>query len=277
MPYSAEISRTNPACFLFLIDQSASMSDPLAGSSERKAEYLATVINRTLQELLIKCSAGEEIRRYFQIGVIGYGANVGPALSGNLAGRSLVWVDEIYENPLRVDDVTRRVPDGAGGLVETSFKLPVWFEPVAQNGTPMCHAFTLGYQVLKDWVDTHPTSFPPVVINISDGEAGDGDPLPLASQIMQLATDDGNVLLLNLHLSSNRANPVFFPASETGLPDQFAQLLFRMSSVLPNNMRDTASQFGFNVPQDGRGFIFNADQTGIVGFLSIGTRPSNLR
>ncbi|MCY0933311.1 hypothetical protein [Streptomyces sp. H34-S4] len=33
MPYTAEISRTNPGCFIFLVDQSASMSDPI-GSGE---------------------------------------------------------------------------------------------------------------------------------------------------------------------------------------------------------------------------------------------------
>jgi hypothetical protein len=36
MSYSAEISRTNPSCFLFLIDRSGSMEDPFgAGESNR--------------------------------------------------------------------------------------------------------------------------------------------------------------------------------------------------------------------------------------------------
>ena len=28
MPYAAELSRTNPTCFVFLIDQSSSMAEP---------------------------------------------------------------------------------------------------------------------------------------------------------------------------------------------------------------------------------------------------------
>ena len=33
MPYSAEISRSNPTCFLFLIDQSGSMGDAVADAN----------------------------------------------------------------------------------------------------------------------------------------------------------------------------------------------------------------------------------------------------
>ncbi len=36
MPYSAEISRTNPTCFLFLIDQSGSMGDAVPDQPNRK-------------------------------------------------------------------------------------------------------------------------------------------------------------------------------------------------------------------------------------------------
>ena len=53
MPYTAEISRTNPSCLLFLIDQSESMRDPFGGELGRsedvrrrsKADRLADAIN----------------------------------------------------------------------------------------------------------------------------------------------------------------------------------------------------------------------------------------
>ena len=52
MPYSAEISRTNPSCFVFLIDQSFSMEDSWgAGESTRQtAEGVADAINTDLAE-----------------------------------------------------------------------------------------------------------------------------------------------------------------------------------------------------------------------------------
>ena len=66
MPYSAEISRVNPSCFLFLIDQSGSMSDPFGGQAGRKkAEGVADAINRLLQNLVIKCAKSEGVRDYY--------------------------------------------------------------------------------------------------------------------------------------------------------------------------------------------------------------------
>jgi hypothetical protein len=115
------------------------------------------------------------------------------------------------------------------------------------------------------------------VINITDGEATDGDPGDAANSIKQLSSSDGEVLLFNLHTSSQRATPIEFPDSETELPDRFAQLLFRMSSPLPDYMRKIAQEEGYRVSEGSRGFVFNANMEAIIKFLDIGTRPSNLR
>src|SRR5947199_544807 len=119
MPYTAEISRSTPSCLLFLIDRSGSMDDPFgAGESKRKkADGVADAINRMLQNLVIKCAKEEGIRDYFHVGVIGYGAQVGPAFSGALAGRQFVPISEVGNSPARVDQRTKSVPDGAGGVV----------------------------------------------------------------------------------------------------------------------------------------------------------------
>ena len=279
MPYTAEISRVNSGCFLFLIDQSDSMSEPFGGSEipSSKADALADAINRLLSNLIIKCSKDMKVWRYFQVGVVGYGASVGPALAGDLAGQDLVWIDDIYNHPLRIEQRTQRVSDGAGGLVETQVKLPVWFDPVAANGTPMCQAFSVTHAILQSWVAQHPSSFPPVVINITDGESTDGDPSEAAEALKALATQDGNLLFLNLHLSARRAVTVHFPDTEEILADQYARLLFRLSSRLPDCMRGVARELGHHVSDDARGFVFNADIEDVIDFLEIGTQPSNLR
>ena len=89
MAYSAEIIRNNPSCFLFVIDQSGSMSDNYVSVGKPKSEALADVINRMLQQLVIKCAKSEGVRDYYHVGVIGYGANgVGPAFGGSLSNSS---------------------------------------------------------------------------------------------------------------------------------------------------------------------------------------------
>src|SRR5580698_6605260 len=143
MPYVAEISRSNPSCFLFLIDQSGSMREPFgaSASTKNKANGLADAINRLLQNLVIKCAKSEGIRDYYYVGVIGYGGSaVAPAFSGALSGKELVSISEIGNSPARVEQRVKKVEDGMGGLVEQSVKFPIWFDAVADGGTPMCEA-----------------------------------------------------------------------------------------------------------------------------------------
>lgn len=279
MPYQAEISRANPTCFLFLIDQSGSMSDPWGGAegAGSKAAALATIINRLFTDIVVKCSKDEGVRHYFDVGVLRYGDRVGPGLGGQLAGKVFVPVSEIAEAPIRVEDRVQKVPDGAGGLVEQSVKFPVWFVPESHGGTPMCRALGTARDVLGEWIGQHPDAFPPVVFNITDGESTDGDPTEAAAKLRDLATSDGNAVLFNVHLSSHCARAIEFPAGEDGLPDSFARLLFRMSSVLPPHLQREAAAEGYRVSEATRGFVFNADAVSVIQFLDIGTRPANLR
>src|SRR4051794_37939743 len=143
MPYTAELSRSNPTALLFLIDQSSSMAEPFGAQPEKpKAQGVADGINRILQNLVLKCAKSEGIRDYFHVGVIGYGGRVHWALGGKLAGQKLVPLSSVASNPLRIEQRNRKVDDGAGGLVEQTFKLPVWLESFASGRTPMCQAIT---------------------------------------------------------------------------------------------------------------------------------------
>jgi hypothetical protein len=303
MAYSAPISRSNPSCFLFLIDQSGSMDEVMNPTNVRpadapfqrdgqtytqvadgptKAQLVADAINRLLQNLSIKCAKSEGVRDYFSVGVVGYGGDnsagrVQPAFTGILAGRELAPISEIANNPARIDDRMKKVSDGAGGLVEQRIKFPIWFDAVANGGTPMCEAFRRARSILEPWVIECPDSFPPVVINITDGESTDGDPTNEANALKSVATNDGPVLLFNCHISVRSAGAIEFPSSDAGLPDEHARLLFGMSSVLTPQMHSQARLEGMMVTEMSRGFVFNAKMDHVIQFLDIGTRPSNMR
>jgi hypothetical protein len=279
MAYAAEISRANPSCFIFLIDQSGSMTDPIGGSSKKKADVVADSINKLLHTLVLRCAKSEGIRDYFHVGVIGYGNQVAPALGGKLAGRPLVPISDVGKNPLRVEQRTKKVDDGAGGLVDQTVKFPIWFEPVASGLTPMCQALDASWHILADFLVKSPDCYPPLVINITDGEATDGEPEKHATTVRDLASQDGNVLLFNLHVSSQGGQTTLFPDRESDLTDNYARLLFRMSSKLPPQMLATARREGIRVTEATRGFCFNADLVSVIQFLDIGTRVDarNLR
>ena len=84
----------------------------------------------------------------------------------------------------------------------------------------------------------------------------------------------GDTLLYNIHLSDVSAAPVQYPIDEDQLPDEYARLLFRMSSVFPSAVREQAGTLDVEVSEDSRGFVFNADMVALVHFLDIGTRAA---
>jgi hypothetical protein len=278
VPYAAEISRTSPSCFLFLIDQSGSMEDPLNPSQGRtKAQGVADAINRLLQNLVLRCSKSEGIRDYYDVGVIGYGRQTGPALSGQLAGQQLVPISQIGQFPARIEERQRKEDDGAGDIIERTIKFPVWFDPKSDGGTPMRQALGMARDILQQWITAHPNSFPPIVINITDGESTDGDPSDAMRTLTSLATSDGATLLFNVHLSGNpNATSVSFVSSAAGLPDQHATTMFNGASLLTPYMRQVASEHGFTVSEGARGFVLNADLTLVIQALDIGTRAANM-
>ena len=294
MPYKENIQSPNPTCFIFLIDQSGSMSEDWGKESgKKKADGVADAINRLLKELVERCASGESVKDRIWVGVIGYGkgGRAGPAFGGALANlkptcqvkeclaqhEGLVPISEVASNPLRIEQRKQKQYDGAGGYIEVDFEFPIYFDPVADGGTPMCDAFRLARPILQDWTNKHPKCFPPIVVNITDGESTDGDPSQDAAALKGLNTTDGNVLVFNCHISSKRDNEIILPDNESGLPDQFALLLYQMSSPLPTTMIPTAQQLGFsNVNDRTRGFAFNADLVTLIQFLQFGT-IGNLR
>jgi hypothetical protein len=278
--YSAEISRKNPGCFIFLLDQSGSMDDAFGGSGERrKADELTTIINKLIHNLPIRCAKGDSIYDYFHVAVIGYGEDtaVKSAFNGPLSGKDLIPISELANNPLRIEDRVKKSDDGAGGLIEQTVKFPLWFEAKHAGGTPMSAAFKTASDMVQRWVAEHPKGFAPIVINITDGESTDGDPNADAKALCSLGSEDGATLLFNIHLSSAAGNPIELPASSEGLPDQFAKQLYEMSSVLTPFMVSRAKELGLPAGDGARGFIFNAQPMQVIQFLDIGTRPANLR
>jgi len=265
MPYSAEISRRNPGCIMFLIDQSNSMDYAFGREkSYKKARGAADALNRIIRAIIDRCTKDEGVRDYFDISIIGYGSKEDYA--GPSFGEKFVKVSWLDAHPLKLEERTEKTPKGD----EVRVKFPIWFEPVAYDGTPMCKALQLAYDWLKEWVSGHHNAFPPLVVNITDGEATDGDPEPIGKKIMELSTSDGNVLLFNCHISSTEAEPILFPSEINKLPaDEFAGMLFRMSSEVPETMSKLAK-----LEKGARGFAFNADLADLIRFLDIGTRPA---
>jgi hypothetical protein len=275
MAYEAEISRRSPTAFILLVDQSGSMAEPFGLDSNRsKADFVSDVVNRWVQNLVLRCAKGETIRDYFHVAVLGYGGQVTRAIRSVPEG--LIPISAYADNPLRVEDRKKLIDDGTGGVVETTVQFRVWLDPRSDADTPMSACLAEAHDLLISWVSENPDAYPPTVINITDGQATDGDPVPRGRLLTQLETGDGNVLLLNCHISAHGGTPVLYPSDVKGLPDDNAETLFRMSSVLPDPIVDAAKTEGFSLEKGARGFGYQADAAALVKFLDIGTRMKEL-
>jgi len=273
MAYSAEISRDNPTCLLFVIDQSGSMDEKMA-TSKRKADFVADVLNKTIYTLITNCTKADGVRNYFDIGVIGYGGNgVGAGLGGVLASNIIHPITALEKSPLRIENRTRLDDDVEGGVLERKIKFPVWFDATSSGGTPMCAALTKAAESIVGWCDSHPNSYPPTILHVTDGASTDGDPEAITSGLRRLSTHDGECLMFNVHVSTEQGETIPFPNTDSGLPDSYAGLLFRMSSVLPAHVAKLATDKGYRLAENARGYMFNADPKDIANFFDIGTRP----
>ncbi len=281
--YDQTFSRQNPGCIVLLLDRSDSMKAPWRGSGTSLAEGAARAINRILLDLCIKSTkeVGGLVRDYFHVLVLGYGARlvaggegVESAFGGALAGRGITPLSELARAPLAL-----REEQSVDAMVPSS-KVPIWIEAVHGYRTPMCEAIAVAGGHVFDWVERYPNSFPPIVINCTDGMVTD-DPYEGANlaewarRLTSIQTTDGQALLFNVFLSSV-GDASFFPTRGDGFPDPGPDL-FAISSSLPAPMIRNAQASGVAVTPGAKAMCFNADLEAFVKFLEIGTRVADLR
>jgi hypothetical protein len=277
--YEQSISRKRPGCIVFLLDRSDSMGRPWGGTNETLAQGAARALNSIVMELCLRAQKGQGVsHHYFDVGIFGYGIRpraggegVESAFGGSLANRDLVSIPEIRDNPIAVREIA------SSDLGGSTVRMPVWVEPINGFRTPMCQAIAVAGQHVYEWTQSHPESFPPIVINITDGFVTDNpyegaSLVDWSSRLTGIGTQDGQALLFNIFVAPEVGGNSVFPPSSTGLPDPGPDL-FRISSVLPAPMIRNAASAGISPVPGSRGFAFNvSDSSMLVKILEIGTR-----
>src|SRR5205823_423740 len=151
---------------------------------------------------VLKCAKSDGVRDYFQVGVIGYGGEVTSGLTKSLDD-ALVPISKLADKPKRIENRLRLIDDGVGGVTEQTIKFPIWFEPVAKGRTLMNAAFEAAELIASSFILSNPESFPPIILNLTDGKPSDASPLKVANRIKKLATTDGSALIFNLLISAD--------------------------------------------------------------------------
>ena len=263
MAYSnVPIGTSNPGCIVILVDQSYSMSEDWG--AETKAKEAALAVNRILEELVIAGRAGEVIRDRCHVSVIGYGNQVEQVVNG--------MISEVASSVIEFKKVKKSIPNGAGGIVPVEVEVPVWLQPEANNGTPMHEAFERAAEIVQRWCDDKLDGFPPIVINVTDGDANYPDlTTDAAKKVMNLHTTDGDVLIFNIHIANNKRQVIFPPSTAQFAGDGLAEFLFNISSVLPESLREAATTADLSTEPGARCFVYNADPVTMIKILNFGS------
>ena len=283
--YTAQITRNTPTAFIFLIDQSVSMSrlTTLNGEEMTLAEAVARIVNNQINELVLRCIKTNEVRHYYDIAVIGYSHKVYSGWNGALSGRFFVSPEEIKNNPFKRIVTREEVRTRKGTSVKEVEKVQ-WIEARCDgNWTHMHEAFEKAKDLLADWmIDHHDKDcYPPTIINITDGEFNHTTVEHMqqeANELKSMFTNDGNVLLFNIHIVPGKDNRVVFPIEKTELGNnRYGGILYDLSSLLPLRYnQDIARVRDDNDPNVRHtAMAVNADMSTLIQLMDIGT-PTNI-
>ena len=283
--YTAQITRNTPTAFIFLIDQSVSMrkTTTLYGEEMPMAEAVARIVNHQLNELVLRCIKGSETRDYYDIAIIGYGENVYSGWKGELEGRDFVKPSELKEHPYK-KITTKKETRTRKGVKVVEVEEVQWIEAEAtKSWTRVHHAFEKAKGLLDEWMEKHHEKdcYPPTIINITDGEFNGATKeyvLQQANELKSMFTNDGNVILFNIHISANKAVCVTCPASKDEVSfSSLATTMYEMSSLLPMRYSDRIADLRGDGTPNNRytAMSVNADMSTLVQLMDIGT-PTNI-
>jgi hypothetical protein len=269
------------------------MRDRIIGQVHTNCQMATTTLNLMIEAVYDRAGVGPDNRpkHYCDLLVLGYGNDVRPLLGAIKAPVGVPDLPGKLMKDKRMVQIIQTNPVTQQAIAKEELR-PCWVQPEeeepnrpASSKTEMAKAISDAREAVQSWLGSgawRPKSFPPVVINITDGQHnGEGNPLEEANQLRQLRTEDGNVLLFNCHLVTRAsAQSLGFPhqlsvITAMGLPELErigAQQLFEMSSVIPQKM---AERFKTPLKPGARGFIYNADPQDLVDFLSWGTQNYN--
>lgn len=263
-------SSATPGLLIILVDQSGSMMKPYDGNDSRTV-FAAKAVNRVINTIIQKNFDGKAPKNRCFITVIGYDVEVKKLASG--------FLQQLDANPLRIEEVAKKVSDGAGGLVEIKTKMPIWIEPIDKDRwTNMTGAFMMAKDTVEAWMKDKPENPAPVIINISDGapyydrkERQDcmNETIEVVNQIKAIETNDGKVQIFNAMIGDGEK--IVFPSASDNLVSEEAKFLYEISTEIPEAYRWAAGKNELAFEEGARGAIYNADAEHLVKLIDFGS------
>ena len=276
---SRTVNSTNPWLLVMMVDDSHSMSADWGGLEMSMSELVEMAINRTLYDMGLEyCLQETKVRDRIHLKVLVYRADgevVDPMPNGSKA---------TYHKAPGEDGWVQNYHDTMSYSHQSvSSEVPRWVILSPRGKTPMLEAFGQAREVVQQHVAEYPKSFPPMVLNISDGEPTDcGEPVnwdlisEVCDSIRSLGSDGAEPIICNVHLDARGRNePTLYPA-EPPILDNLESGLWHISSEVPRSLEEFLPA-EVESGQGGRRrmFVYNSDLPTFSDFLEFCTSRTN--
>ncbi len=233
--YQQTITRDHRTAIILVINQSECMGAAAHPSDGylSPAQTASQAVDELLYELIERARRSDGLHDYYDIAVLGYS---GQGVQQLLSEQGFTTVGELDRRPCCVTSRVDYVPLADGRVIRRQYTLPTRIHPRAEGRGSAVEALAAAQRLLDDWCaqPQHADSFPPVVIHItgeSDMKEHRAEFLKQSRMLRAYATRDGEVLLMNLHVSAQNGSPrILFP---TPKEPAATDLLAKASSLLP--------------------------------------------
>lgn len=220
MTYSVLATAKTPALIIYLLDVSASMTQPMG--NKRRIDVVVDALTAALRQMVFRSTKGGRLAPRYRMAMLAYSDHVYDILDGvkTIAEVAQMGVPEL--SPLRTTDTAK--------------------------------AFEHAEQLLLREMVGFSDGPAPVVCHMTDGEYTGADPEPAVRRIMNMTTPDGNVLVENIFISEQvLTDQISDPAKWPGImPDSllasdYARKLQSLSSPIPESYRQMMQENNYRL------------------------------
>lgn len=223
MFYTQPTTTLTPALVVYLIDASYSMNDPFDGTT--KMDTVNKALKEAIKDMVRRSIREGIVQPRYKIAIFAYSTQVVNVLEG------IRDLPELVKHGIPVIS--------AGGETDTST------------------GFAAVEMLLQKCLKEFQTCPAPLVCHLTDALITASDPTSVVRRIQAMTVRDGPVLVENVYVADNMLRTPVYDWHQWGgvvkpsqLTNNYAKLLFRLSSPLPKTYRENINDYGYSLRQD---------------------------
>ena len=234
-------SSAQPAFFIFIVDQSERMNEYFY-SGLTKADHVVNQLNQIINDLIYLNNVGHTVKDKLFITLLGHS-------NGKSYDIRSEYLSAFADNPIRIEQLKKKVSDGAGGLIEIDEEVPIFIEALSVSKENQLSAFQLSNELVELMVSKQSKNdyMSIAIFNISGGLTQDWKKTTtLVNKIKTLKHRESKVTICNVLIDQTIKSLTFPSIEEVFNQNLTTQIFFEWSTYIPERFVSTANLLGYN-------------------------------